>query len=238
VRAIGWIVLGYSSFWPVEAGARVVSLKRLFLTIGSSDRASSSYVEPRRESMIGIKQLRWSSAQPRVAQARSLTAMFLHGIFLCSISAALLGASPMPSPKTQCESLLDAVLPMAAKTLKEHGEFYPFGASLKQGGKVALAMAYDGREKPPSQPLIEMLRDGFRADASAHKIIASAIVYDVRVIPPGTSEKIDAVAVELDHRDNYSVIVFFPYTIRDSAVDIREPFANKGEGRIFTQVGG
>jgi hypothetical protein len=163
--------------------------------------------------------------------------MFRRGIFLSIISAALLGASPMPSPKNQCESLLVAVLPMATKTLKEHGEFYPFGASLKQDGKVALAMAYDGREKPPSQPLIDMLRDGFRADASTRKIIASAVVYDVRVIPPGTSEKIDAVAVELDHKDNYSVVVFFPYTIRDGTVDIREPFANKGEGRIFPQVG-
>jgi hypothetical protein len=98
-------------------------------------------------------------------------------------------------------------------------------------------MAYDGREKPPSHPLIDMLRDGFRADASARKIIASAVVYDVRVTPPGTSVKIDAVAVELDHRDNYSVVVFFPYTIRDGMVDVREPFANKGEGRIFAQVG-
>jgi hypothetical protein len=114
--------------------------------------------------------------------------MFRHGIFLPIICVALL-ASPMPSPKTQCEGLLDAVLPMATKTLKEHGEFYPFGASLKQDGKVALAMAYGGREKPPSQPLIDILRDGFRADASTRKIIASAVVYDVRVIPPGTSEK-------------------------------------------------
>jgi hypothetical protein len=163
--------------------------------------------------------------------------MFHRGIFLSVISAALLGASPMPSPKTQCESLLDAVLPIATKTLQEHGEFYPFGASLKLDGNVALAMAYDGRENPPSQPLIDMLRDGFRADASTRKIIASAVVYDVRVTPPGTSDKMDAVAVELDHRDNYSVVVFFPYTIRDGTVDVREPFANKGEARIFAQVG-
>jgi hypothetical protein len=163
--------------------------------------------------------------------------MFRHGILLLIISTTLLAASPMPSPKTQCESLLDVILPMATKTLKEHGEFYPFGASLDQDGKLAMAMAYVGQEKPPSQPLIDMLHDEFRAAASRRKIIASAVVYDVRVTPPGTSTKIDAVAVELDHRDSYSVVVFIPYIIQDGTVNIREPFANKGEGRIFAQVG-
>jgi hypothetical protein len=38
------------------------------LTIGSSDRGSSSFGEPRRESMIAIKQLRLTVAQARVAQ--------------------------------------------------------------------------------------------------------------------------------------------------------------------------
>jgi hypothetical protein len=38
------------------------------LTIGSSDRGSIIFDEPTRESMIGIKQLRFESAQPRVAQ--------------------------------------------------------------------------------------------------------------------------------------------------------------------------
>ena len=36
--------------------------------IGSSDRGGSNFGEPRRESMIEINQLRWSVAQPRVAQ--------------------------------------------------------------------------------------------------------------------------------------------------------------------------
>jgi hypothetical protein len=62
-------------------------------------------------------------------------------------------------------------------------------------------------------------------------------INDIRVVTTGTSTKMDAVAVELDHRDNYSVVVFFPYTIHDGTVDVQEPFANKGDGRIFAQVG-
>lgn len=143
----------------------------------------------------------------------------------------------MPTPKDQCQALVDAVLPMATKTLSEHAEFYPFGATLNSAGKVAIAMAYDGRDKPPSQPLIDMLRDGFRADASKGKIVASAVVYDVRVTAPGASAKKDAIAVELDHRDKYSVVVFFPYTIQNGKVNVEDAFVNKGQGRIFVQGG-
>ena len=67
-------------------------------------------------------------------------------------------------------------------------------------GDIRQVAAYDGREVPPPQPLIDLLRDGFRADAATGAIIASAIAYDVRTIPPGTRTKVDAVAVQLDHR--------------------------------------
>jgi hypothetical protein len=51
-------VLSCIPFWPML----------MTLTIGSSDRGSIISVEPRRGSMIGIKQLRLSATQPRVAQ--------------------------------------------------------------------------------------------------------------------------------------------------------------------------
>jgi hypothetical protein len=47
---------------------RLDSVSGLCLTIGSSDRAGIFSVEPRRESMIQINQLRLSAAQPCVAQ--------------------------------------------------------------------------------------------------------------------------------------------------------------------------
>jgi hypothetical protein len=38
----------------------------------------------------------------------------------------------------------------------------------------------------------------------------------------------------LDHRDDYSVIVVFPYTLEPTGkVAIEPPFAVKGEDRIF-----
>lgn len=143
----------------------------------------------------------------------------------------------MPSPKEQCETLLDSVLPFAEKMLKEHGEFYPFGATLKRDGTQALAAADNGTDKPASQPLIDLLKSGFRAAAVKGDIVASALAYDVRVTPPGSSTKTDAVAVELDHRDGYSVVVFFPYTVKSGSVVFGDAFANAGANSIF-RVGG
>ena len=149
-----------------------------------------------------------------------------------------LGAGSMPTPKSHCEDLMNAVLPFAKKMLSEHGEFYPYGASMKPDGKIVEAGASDGREHPPSQALIDLLREAFRADAQKGAIIASATVYDVRIVPPGSASKTDAVAVELDHRDNYSVVVLFPYTISGGTVQFSEPFAQRGTFGIFGKHGG
>src|SRR5262245_60505897 len=159
--------------------------------------------------------------------------MVSRGVLLVLCVMLTLGATPVPTPKVQCEELVNVALPFAEKMLAAHREFYPFGASMKPDGEISHVAAYDGREHPPSQPLIVQLREAFTSDAKAGSIIASAIAYDVRTIPPGSSTKTDAVAIELDHRDNYSVIVFFPYTIRDGTVHFGDAFANKGEFLIF-----
>jgi hypothetical protein len=149
----------------------------------------------------------------------------------------LTGAAKVPTPKEQSEGLLDSILPFAEKMLKDHGEFHPFGATLKSDGTSAMVASSDGTEKPKSQPLIDLIRNGFKSSAAKHEIIASALAYDVRVTPPGSSSKTDAVAVELDHRDNYSVVVYFPYFIRSGAVVFGEAFASAGARSIFP-VGG
>ena len=158
-------------------------------------------------------------------------------LLVSTISIAMLGAEAVATPKSDCEDLLNTVLPMAEKLLAAHGEFYPFGASMKPGPEIALTAAYDGRERPPSQPLIDLLHDGFHQEAVEGTIVASATVYDVRIARPGSTSKTDAVAIELDHRDNYSTVVFFPYAIRAGKVEFEEPFANKGEFGIFKRDG-
>jgi hypothetical protein len=135
--------------------------------------------------------------------------------------------------KSDAEALMNAVLPFAAKMLAEHSEFFPYGAAMKPNGEIVSIAGYDGREQPPSQQIIDLLYSNLRRDASNEVYKTTAVVYDVRLTLPGRTATTDAIAVALEHRDDYSVVVMFPYSLTGGTVSIGEPFAEKGPHRIF-----
>ena len=139
----------------------------------------------------------------------------------------------MQESKTECEALLNEAMPLAEKMLREHGEFYPYGYEMTSAGVIKLTAGYTDTDRPKSAVIIDLLIEGFRQDAAAKKIKATALVYDMLVVPPGARAKSDAIAVALDHRDNYSVIVIFPYVLDHGNLTVGTPFAQKGESRIF-----
>src|ERR1700730_12802808 len=124
----------------------------------------------------------------------------------------------MTDAKSDAETLMNAVLPFAEKMLEQHSEFFPYGAAMKPNGEIVNVAGYDGQEQPPSNEIIELIKTELRKDAAKGQYKATAIVYDVRVVPPGKANKSDAIAVALDHRDNYSVIVMFPYSLSHGKV--------------------
>lgn len=145
-------------------------------------------------------------------------------------------ATQRTDAKSDCESLLNALMPLAEQMLSQHGEFFPFGGTMSSTGEIAQSAASTGEERPPSQALIDQLRAGFRAAAERGEIRATAIVYDTLVVPPGKTSKQDAVTVALDHRDDYSVLVVFPYSrTPDGTVQIDPPFASQGSGEVFAR---
>jgi hypothetical protein len=156
------------------------------------------------------------------------TAALLLTLVLSGVTEAA-----MADAKTDVEALMNAALPFAEQMLRKNGEFYPYACVLNPDGTISMVAGYDGRERPPSQEIIDLLRSGFRADAKAHKIRATAIVYDMRIATPATGVKTDAIAVALDHSDQYSVTVIFPYTLNKSQLDLGDPFAQKGASDIF-----
>lgn len=111
----------------------------------------------------------------------------------------------MSDPKADCQALVNSVLPFAQQMLTAHGEFYPFGGAMRPDGQLVAIAGYDGSEHPPSVDLITLMKDGFIAAARKGEYKATAMVYDARVKLPSTEEKPDAIAVSLNHRDNYSV---------------------------------
>jgi hypothetical protein len=78
-----------------------------------------------------------------------------------------------------------------------------------------------------------LIKDGFIEAAKQRQFKATAIVYEIRTtLPAGV--KSDAIAVSLNHRDDYSVVVIFPYKINTGEVEFGSTFAQKGEADIFT----
>ncbi len=142
----------------------------------------------------------------------------------------------MPTPKQDCEDLLSALLPVAKQMLTRYREFYPLGGTISPSGEIAHVSGWTGDERPPSADLIALLNDVFRRGATAAKYRATALVFDVRVVPPGATAKQDAIAVNLDHQDGYSVVVMFPYTFSSAGeLLVSAPFASAGTKSIFVQ---
>jgi hypothetical protein len=137
--------------------------------------------------------------------------------------------------KKESEKLMNDVLPLAERMLREYGEFYPYGGYLKPSGEIVHVGANDeDTEYPKSKDLLYVLRDSFSAMAKAGECKATAIVFDVRIDLPVTHKKSDAIQVSLEHADGYSAEVFFPYEIgEDRRVTYGTTFAQEGNYGIF-----
>lgn len=140
----------------------------------------------------------------------------------------------MRDAKKDCELLLSMAMQFAQEMLTKFQGFYPFGCRLSPDGKMAHAAGWTGEEHPNPQEVITMLEDGFRDGAARGDYQATALAYESLVIPPGKQDKLDAIAVHLDHRDNYSVVVYYPYEISpEGELKLGEPFASPGKNAIF-----
>ena len=140
----------------------------------------------------------------------------------------------MNTPKQDCEHLMQDILPLAKRMLADHGEFYPYGGMLRADREIVHVGAQEkGTDMPASRTLIDILQRHFREEAASNTIIASCLVFDVRIRRPGTSDKVDAIQVNLDHITDYSVEVIFPYGLEHGRLIVDEPFAQAGDGLIF-----
>lgn len=142
----------------------------------------------------------------------------------------------LKTPKQEVEELMSDLLPLAKRMLSEDGEFYPYGGCMTLEGKIThVGAQIKGTDKPKSEPLIELLREDFKKAAGENKCKATAIIFDVRIRPPGSEEKSDAIQVCLDHKDGYSAEVFFPYRLEDGKIIYGSTFAQRGDGLIFDE---
>jgi hypothetical protein len=107
--------------------------------------------------------------------------------------------------------LLDSLLPLAERMLAERGEFPPFGGTMNQTGEIVAVGACDVKEHPPSQNVIEIMTKTLRQRARSGQLRAVGLCYDARTVPPGQTEKCDAVCASLEHQSGEAVNLIVPY---------------------------
>ena len=136
--------------------------------------------------------------------------------------------------KQESEKLMNAILPLAERMLRQYGEFYPYGGYMTPAGEIVDVGAADPKtDHPKSKDLIQILRTSLQQMATANKCKAIAIVFDVAVNLPTSDRKSDAIEVCLEHADGYSAEVFFPYRMRDNEIIYGQTFAQEGQHDIF-----
>jgi hypothetical protein len=160
------------------------------------------------------------------------------------IVAVVLTAFPVPaqdvdrsprkrSPKREVEALMSEGLPFAEKMLGEHGEFFPFGAVMLSSGLVRMVGAFDEREQPAPEEVLQILLEKLREGDGNEPYRACATFSAVRVRDPVDGQVVDAVHVGLEHQAGYCVDVFYPYGQFADGVRLGEAFARKRQGQVF-----
>ena len=132
------------------------------------------------------------------------------------------------------DKLLNATLPFGTQMLEKHGEFFPYGATMTSAGEITAEAAYDGTEQPPSQALIDLMTKAFRQKATAGQIRAACICFDVRTIPPGQTEKTDAICASIEHQSGQFISVYLPYKKGLlGKIQFGQIFATKKDAQFF-----
>lgn len=139
------------------------------------------------------------------------------------------------TPKNESETLLNAVLPVAERMLKEHGEFYPYGGCMRPDGSITHIGASDAdTDHPKSRDLLFVLTDSFREMARKRECNAVATVFAVVITLPSSGEKSDAIQVNIGHASGYSVEVYFPYRLADGELIYGETLVQQGSPEVFS----
>lgn len=133
------------------------------------------------------------------------------------------------------QALLDAVLPLAEQQLLEHGDINPYGGAITSSGEAVQVASQDDDDGEPLSRTDSMsvIRKAFIEAAASKEYKCTALVRAARVASPETNEEYDAIAIELDHETDYSVVVYVPYSLVDDAIEYGETFIDAGENEIF-----
>ena len=142
----------------------------------------------------------------------------------------------MAEPTDEIQEILNFLLPYAERMLNEHGEFYPYAATLGADGELNAVATDVDDDSPDVGEVLLALHVGLRERAAEGAIRASGIAADVTLTDPDSGETTDAVQVELDHADADAVDIFVPYETEDEGIKFGELVAAEGREPVFAHA--
>lgn len=132
---------------------------------------------------------------------------------------------------------MNELLPVAKKMLSEFGEFYPYGGYMKLNGDIVhVGAKANETDHPKSTDLVDIIEVSLRKTVASRQCKAVAIVYNVTVTLPNSTQTSDAIQVCVEHINNYSAEVFFPYKIDNAEIVYNSVFAQQGENVFFAAL--
>jgi hypothetical protein len=137
----------------------------------------------------------------------------------------------MSDAQTESEELVNALMPRVEGMLNAHGEFGPFGGAITLDGDLAQFSVDEQHRDSSMEVIVEVLKSKLRDGVGTYR--ATALVFPVHAQLPGADTETEAVAIALDHKADYSVVLMIPYAFSGGAVEFGEAVAQQGEHEIF-----
>jgi hypothetical protein len=136
--------------------------------------------------------------------------------------------------RAELEEFMKRVVPVAERLLETDGDFHPFAAAMSGTGEIVLLGPRDEGERESAAGLIQGLVTRLRAGVEEQGFRATALLLDVRVVPPEATEESDAIRAVLEHVNGAKLDVFIPYRIEDDGkVEYGRLFAVEGISLVF-----
>lgn len=151
------------------------------------------------------------------------------------------------------EDILNACIGFAEQMLTDHGEFYPFGVSLRAdgltmdevygdddedgdagaGGAGGAASDIDDAEVPEVPEVVERIVAVHREAAQRGDLLACGTTLDVLLTEPDGTER-DAICVDVEHNAGEPVRCLLPYDLaEDGTLSYGELVAVRLDPEIF-----
>ena len=129
--------------------------------------------------------------------------------------------------------LVDTIFPLIKKLITQYQEFYPIAIVINNYGETLQIGYYDGNDHPTSKDLMEDLVVEMRSNQLNYRTIA--IFYDVKLTEHETGNRIDAIAVHTENKNNSNAFTFYyPYELVDEySIIIKSAWKELSKRKVF-----